>query len=100
VWQIQLLFNKCRGLFFPGVKWPGIKVNHKPPAIAEVKYEWGCTSTPPYAFMAWTGTALPLFPIAPSDGTVSLPFGVVSAAHLIRLYMANRLRILHTAQVT
>jgi hypothetical protein len=36
-----------------GVKWPGREVDHSPPSSAEVKNEWSCTSTPPYAFMAW-----------------------------------------------
>jgi hypothetical protein len=44
------LSNECRGLF-PGVKRPGLEVNHSSPASAEVKKMWIYTSTPPYAFM-------------------------------------------------
>jgi hypothetical protein len=32
---------------FPGVKRPGREANQSPPSIAEVKNEWGCTSSSP-----------------------------------------------------
>jgi hypothetical protein len=38
------------------VKWPGREVDY---SLAEVKNERSYTSSPPYAFMAWTGTSLP-----------------------------------------
>jgi len=31
----------------PGLKRPGLEVNQSPPSIAEVKNEWGCTSSSP-----------------------------------------------------
>ena len=40
--------------FFPGVKLSGSEVNQSPPSISEVKNEWSYTSSPLYAFMAWT----------------------------------------------
>jgi len=46
--------------FFRGVEWPGHEVNHKPPSSAKVKNEYSYTSTPPFAFMTWKGTTLPL----------------------------------------
>jgi hypothetical protein len=36
-----------------GVKRPVREADHSPPPSAEVKKMWICTSTPPYAFMAW-----------------------------------------------
>jgi len=30
-----------------------LKLTTHPPSTAEVKNAWNCTSTPPYAFMAW-----------------------------------------------
>jgi hypothetical protein len=41
------------GGFFPGVKLPGRKADHSPPASAEVKKMWIYTSTPLYAFIAY-----------------------------------------------
>jgi hypothetical protein len=43
----------------PGTKREGREVGHSPPSSAEVKHEWSCTSTLPYAFMTWTGRTLP-----------------------------------------
>ena len=40
---------------FSGVKRPGREIDHSPPSSTEVKDEWFCTSTLPYAFMPWTG---------------------------------------------
>jgi hypothetical protein len=37
---------------FLGGKAVGHETDHSPPASAEVKKMWICTSTPPYAFMA------------------------------------------------
>jgi hypothetical protein len=48
-----------------GVKRPWREADHSPPASAEVKKVWICTSTPPYAFM--TGTTLPLPYVAVAD---------------------------------
>jgi hypothetical protein len=45
---------------FPEIKLPGCNVDHPPPSSADVKNEWRNTPTPPYACMAWTGTALAL----------------------------------------
>jgi hypothetical protein len=49
--QSNLLSNGYRGLFPLGVKRPRREADHSPPASAEVKKMWICTSTPPYAFM-------------------------------------------------
>jgi hypothetical protein len=35
------------------VKRPGLEAEHSPLSFAGVKNTWGCTSTPPYAFMTW-----------------------------------------------
>jgi hypothetical protein len=43
----------CTGALSPGVKHPGHEADHSPPASAEVKKMLICTSTPPYAFMAY-----------------------------------------------
>jgi hypothetical protein len=50
--SLSLLSNGYRGLFPRGVKRQGRKTNHSPPASAEVKQMWICTSIPTYAFMA------------------------------------------------
>jgi hypothetical protein len=50
--QPNLLSNGYRGDPSPGVKQPGCKDDHSPPASAEVKKMCVYTSTPPYAFMA------------------------------------------------
>ena len=42
--------------FFLGVKRPVFQVDRPPLSSAEVKNEWSYTSTPPYIFMASTGT--------------------------------------------
>jgi len=42
------------------VKWPEIHVTNSPPSSAEVMTECSYTSTPPYAFTAWTETPLPI----------------------------------------
>jgi hypothetical protein len=51
------------GALSPGVKRPGLKADHSPPASAEVKKMWIYSSTPPHAFMAQylisTRTTLP-----------------------------------------
>jgi len=54
----SLLFGAYRGSF-PGVKRPRPEVNYSPPSSSEVKNEWIYTSSPLYAFMAWTGKTLP-----------------------------------------
>jgi hypothetical protein len=41
---------------FPGVNWPGCKVDHSPASTAEVKNEWSHTSTPFTRYMlSWSG---------------------------------------------
>jgi hypothetical protein len=40
------------GALSPGVKRQGREAHHSPPASAEVKKIWICTSTPPYTTMA------------------------------------------------
>jgi hypothetical protein len=45
---------------FREVKRPGREFDHSTPSSAEIKKEWSYTSTPPYVFMACTGTNLPL----------------------------------------
>ena len=56
----SFLFSGYRGSF-RGVKWPVWEVEHSPPSGDEVRNEWSyITSTPLHAFMAQTGTALPL----------------------------------------
>jgi len=45
---------------FPGVKSPGYEADHSHQSIAEVKNEWTCNSTHPYAFMRRLGTIVPL----------------------------------------
>jgi hypothetical protein len=37
----------------PVIKRPEREADHSPPSTAEVKNEWSCSSTPPYAFVAW-----------------------------------------------
>jgi hypothetical protein len=37
-----------------GVKRPGREADYSPPSGAEVKNAWSYTSTPQYAFMAWS----------------------------------------------
>ena len=41
----DLLFNGCH-FSFPGAKWPEREIDHSSPYSAEVKNEWGYTSTP------------------------------------------------------
>ena len=48
------------GVLSPGLKRNGCYVDHSPLSRAEVKNEWGCTSTPAFSFMVWTGATLPL----------------------------------------
>ena len=43
------LFNRYQGLF-PGVRRPERDADHSPPSNAEVKNEWGYSSTPPICF--------------------------------------------------
>jgi len=44
-----------------GVHWPGREVHHVPPSIAKVRNEWRHTSTPQFAFMAWTAATVPFY---------------------------------------
>jgi hypothetical protein len=43
----------------PGVRRLEYEVDRLPPFRFEVRIKWISASTPPYAFMAYTGTALP-----------------------------------------
>jgi hypothetical protein len=45
---------------FLEAKWPGLEVNHSPPSIAEVMMVGAAPLLCLYAFMACTGTTLPL----------------------------------------
>jgi len=42
------------GALSPGVKWPLREAEHSPPRSSEVRNAWSYTSTPQYAFMAWS----------------------------------------------
>jgi len=44
---------------FPGINRRRREVGHQSLSSAEVKNEWRYTSTPPRAFISYTGTALP-----------------------------------------
>ena len=59
LWSPPSIPFRGTGSSFPTVKWPRPEAHHSPPS-AEVKNEWSYTSIPPYTFMAWAGTALPL----------------------------------------
>jgi hypothetical protein len=43
-----------------GWKWPGPQADHWPPSSDDVKNEWSYSSIASCAFMACTGTTLPL----------------------------------------
>jgi hypothetical protein len=49
--SFQLLIQWVLDAISSGVKRPGREADHSPPASAEVKKIWICTSNPPYAFM-------------------------------------------------
>ena len=53
-WAHPASYSVDTRIFFLRVKRPG-RENHTHPSRAEFKNEWTCTSTPLYAFMAWTG---------------------------------------------
>ena len=36
------------------------EADHSPPFSADINVEWSCTSTPPYTFLVFSGTILPL----------------------------------------
>jgi hypothetical protein len=49
--QPNLLFNGYR-CSFPGVKWPGLEVDHSPPPSAEFNNEWSYIfASPPLPFL-------------------------------------------------
>ena len=56
--QPSLLSNDYMGSFLE-VKQPEHEIDHSLPTIAEIKNEWNYIPIAPYAFMVWTGTALP-----------------------------------------
>jgi hypothetical protein len=70
----SVIFNWHRGAF-PDVKRPGREADHSPPSSVEVKNEWIYTSAlnVHYAFMAWTGTTLPLIHIFRLPNLTSSP---------------------------
>jgi hypothetical protein len=43
-----------------GIKWPRREADRLPQSKVEVKKEWRCTTTPPYAFIAFLRTTLAL----------------------------------------
>lgn len=49
-----------QGILYWEAKWPGCEADQSPPTSAKIKNESSYTWTPPYAFMAVTGTTLPL----------------------------------------
>ena len=59
--QEILLFSKTFNpvQLFPGIKWPEREVNHSPPSGVEDKMSGRVPLIPLYAFMTWTGKALP-----------------------------------------
>ena len=57
----SLLLRTVTAALSPAVKQLGHEANHSPPSSAEVKNERSCTSTPPYAFIACTGTLSPCY---------------------------------------
>ena len=57
----KLVFNGYRGFFIPGVRRPAREFHHSPSSFIKVKSKWIYTSTPPDAFVAYSGTALHFF---------------------------------------
>jgi len=57
---IDTVSNKSRGSF-PGIKRAGRKADHYFLFNTVIKNEWSDTSTPLYAFMAWTEKTIPLY---------------------------------------
>jgi hypothetical protein len=49
----SLLSSGYRRALPSGVKWPWHEAYCSLPSSAEVKNEWGCTSTSPYVFPVW-----------------------------------------------
>jgi hypothetical protein len=47
---------------YPGDKAEGRDIEHLPPTKAEMKNEWGYTSTTLYAFTVWTGETVTFLP--------------------------------------
>jgi hypothetical protein len=54
------------------VTLPGRDFDHSPPASADVKNNWGYSSTPLYTFMERTGTELHYLPVIVSSTAVLL----------------------------
>ena len=64
----------CRGSFPWVTRVEDKTLTAYPPFSAEVKYEWSYSCIPPYAFMAFIGTILPLpLPFTCSPFTVAFP---------------------------
>lgn len=59
-WDEQAFSSMGNRAVFSGVKWPGRDVDHLPPFIAEVKYEWSYTLLPLWAFIAQKRTTSPV----------------------------------------
>jgi hypothetical protein len=56
----SLLFN-CHWGSFPEIKQWGSDFDYAVSSSTEVKNDWSYTSSPLYAFMAWTGITLPVY---------------------------------------
>ena len=55
-WTYLASCSMGSGCTFLGVKWPVREADHPPPSSTDVKDEWCSNSTPPYAFVACTGS--------------------------------------------
>jgi hypothetical protein len=61
LWNVPSILNMSNELFpheLGGVKRQGREIYHPSPSSAEAKNAWNYSSTPQYAFMAFTGTTL------------------------------------------
>ena len=56
----NLSFNEYWKLRQRGQKWPRPEANHLPLSSAEIQFEWSYTSSPLFASVSCTGTALHL----------------------------------------
>jgi hypothetical protein len=50
--RVQIPIKRVSRVLSPGVKRPGCEADHSLPSRTEVKNASGCTSIPPYVFMA------------------------------------------------
>jgi hypothetical protein len=56
--NVQTVFGPTQCPVDPGVKQPGPERDSSPPSTYEIKNAWNYTSTLPYAFVVYMGTAL------------------------------------------